>query len=228
MAVITFQNPKGGSSKSTSALILATTLAHHGQKTAVIDSDPNAPLLTWAEGRKDQMLTVVQAFDKDVMRRVVELHETHDYVIIDTEGTAHNTVGYALARSDLAITPISLSKLDVDQAGKAIGFLEAQSEVQNREIPYRLLFTKTSAAIQTRVEKAIRHDAVEDKVFHFETTIVSRQAYIEMFVKQQTLWELDPGQVSGLPRAIENAEAYAREVAAVCMAISTSAGRMAA
>jgi ATPases involved in chromosome partitioning len=228
MAVITFQNPKGGSSKTTSALILATTLAQMGQRVALIDSDPNAPLVRWAEGRQDERLTVAQAFDREVMSKVVELHATHDYVVIDTEGTAHMTVGYALARTDLAIMPISLSQLDVDQAGRAIGYLEAQGEVQNRKIPYRLLFTKTTAAFQTRVEKAIRQDAAEDNVVYFETTLVNRQAFIEMFVKRATLWELESMDISGVPRAIENAIAFAREVAGICKELSTTGGRMAA
>jgi chromosome partitioning protein len=228
MTIITFQNPKGGSSKSTSALLLASTFAQYGQKVALIDSDPNGPLVKWSHGKTRPNLDVVQAFDRDVMTRAVELHATHDYVIIDTEGTATVTVGYALARTDLAITPISLSQLDVDQAGRAIGYLEAQGEIQNRTIPYRLLFTKTNAAFQTRVEKAIRQDAAEDSVVYFETTLVNRQAYIEIFVKQCTLWELNPDEVSGVAKAIENAEAFAKEVARVCKSLNTTAGRMAA
>lgn len=228
MAVITFQNPKGGSSKSTSALILASTLAQNGQRAAIIDSDRNAPLMRWAEGRSDPRLTVVQAFDTDVMQAATDLHADHDYVIIDTEGTANMTVSYALSVTDLAIMPISISQLDVDQAGKAIGFLEAQGRVQKRVIPYRLLFTKTSAAFQTKVEKAIRVDAAEDNVVYFETTIVTRQAYIEMFVKRATLWELSEQDVSGVPRAIENATAFAREVAALCKSITPDGSRIAA
>jgi len=41
MPVISFANPKGGTGKSTSALILALELAHRGGKVALIDCDPN-------------------------------------------------------------------------------------------------------------------------------------------------------------------------------------------
>lgn len=219
MTVFTFTNPKGGSSKSTSAVLLATTLANFGQRVAIIDSDRNEPVMKWARRRNDPNLTVITAYDKEVMRQIEALKATHDYVIVDTEGTAHNTIGYALARTDLAILPISMSQLDVDQAGRALDFIEAQSEAFNRKIPYRLLFTKTNPGIQTKLERAIRKDATEDKVVYFETSLFVRQAFIEIFYRGATLWELRGTDVSGVERAIENAVAYAQEVVAVANAI---------
>lgn len=212
MTVITFTNPKGGSSKSTSALILASTLVHFGQRTAIIDCDVNAPMIRWAEGRNDKDLTVVGAKDREVMHRIEELRKTHAYVLVDTEGTANTTTGYALSRADLAILPFSMSQLDVDQAGKAIEFIEDQALAIGRQIPYRLLFTKTNAGFQTRVERTIRNEAQQDQVSFFETTIMMRQAYIEMFSRKATVFELPEDAVSGVPRAIENAIAYAKEV----------------
>ncbi len=41
MPVIAFANPKGGSGKSTSALLLATELAVKGASVTIIDADPS-------------------------------------------------------------------------------------------------------------------------------------------------------------------------------------------
>lgn len=224
MTVFTFTNPKGGSSKSTSALILATTLAQFGQRVALIDSDRNAPLMKWWASRqklglKTENLTVLAAFDKEVMREIDVLKQDHAYVIVDTEGTANITVAYALARTDLAILPISISQLDVDQAGKAIDFIEGQSDAYKRSIPYRLLFTRTNPAFQTRIERAIRRDAEEDKVIYFATTLMLRQAYIELFARNATLPELLNKEISTIDKAIENATTFAREVVFISNAI---------
>ena len=51
MPVISFANPKGGTGKSTSALILALELAHRGGKVALVDCDPNQVTAGWAAAR---------------------------------------------------------------------------------------------------------------------------------------------------------------------------------
>lgn len=40
MPVISIANPKGGAGKSTTALVLGTTIAAHGATVTVIDADP--------------------------------------------------------------------------------------------------------------------------------------------------------------------------------------------
>jgi hypothetical protein len=51
MPTIAFVSPKGGAGKTTSALLLSTTLAKLYDVT-VIDADPNHPIQTWAAGGK--------------------------------------------------------------------------------------------------------------------------------------------------------------------------------
>ena len=53
MFVITFANPKGGSGKTTSAMLLAEQIALSGGRVAILDLDPNANILAWARGREE-------------------------------------------------------------------------------------------------------------------------------------------------------------------------------
>ena len=48
MPIVAFVSPKGGAGKTTAALLLALGLAEQGRRVAMIDSDPNKPLLHWA------------------------------------------------------------------------------------------------------------------------------------------------------------------------------------
>ena len=48
MPVIVLASPKGGFGKSTTALVLGTTLAERGAKVTLIDADPNQPIVGWA------------------------------------------------------------------------------------------------------------------------------------------------------------------------------------
>ena len=51
MPVISFANPKGGSGKTTLAMVLALEIAKGGAQVAVIDADPNAIIEKWAAAR---------------------------------------------------------------------------------------------------------------------------------------------------------------------------------
>jgi chromosome partitioning protein len=57
MPNVAFVSPKGGAGKTTAALLLALGLADRGQRVAMIDSDPNKPLVHWAElpNRRDKI-----------------------------------------------------------------------------------------------------------------------------------------------------------------------------
>ena len=59
MRNIAFISPKGGVGKTTAALLLALGLAERGQRVAIIDSDPNKPLVRWAAlPRRPELISV--------------------------------------------------------------------------------------------------------------------------------------------------------------------------
>ena len=51
MALILFANTKGGSGKTTAALVLAGELLGHGARVVLLEGDPNRPLMSWAQAR---------------------------------------------------------------------------------------------------------------------------------------------------------------------------------
>jgi len=51
MALVLFANTKGGSGKTTAALVLAGELLSHRAKVVLLEGDPNRPLLSWARAR---------------------------------------------------------------------------------------------------------------------------------------------------------------------------------
>ena len=57
MYVITFANPKGGSGKTTSAMLLAEQIAISGGRVSILDLDPNANILAWGHCIKVTLLS---------------------------------------------------------------------------------------------------------------------------------------------------------------------------
>jgi chromosome partitioning protein len=56
MALVLFANTKGGSGKTTAALVLAGELVKHRARVVLLEGDPNRPLMNWAEARGMQVL----------------------------------------------------------------------------------------------------------------------------------------------------------------------------
>ena len=52
MHVIAFPNPKGGSGKTTSAMLLAEQISIAGGRVAILDFDPNANIFAWSQSRQ--------------------------------------------------------------------------------------------------------------------------------------------------------------------------------
>jgi chromosome partitioning protein len=220
MPTIVFASPKGGVGKSTSAVLLACELAALGQPVTMIDADPNRPVSEWAQrpGRPPS-LTVIDGVTEDtIMDTIEEAAKTARYVIVDLEGTASMTVAYAISRADLVIIPSQGSHLDGKQAVKASRLVRRQEQAFKIPIPSAVLLTRTSAAIQTRDIRSIVIDLAREGATVFEVRIVERAAYRALFSYGGTLPTLDAAKVSGVPAAIENAQAFAVETLALLSA----------
>ena len=223
MPTISFVQPKGGAGKSTSALILALEVAK-GATTTLIDADPNAPLIKWRQrGGKARNLVVTQADRGTSLFELIEDHETQSaFVIVDTEGVADLRAAHAISASDLVIVPSQGTSLDQDNAAQAIKLIRDQEKPLRRRIPHVVLLTRTSPVIESRGMKAAKRQLTENRIDVFETHLIEREAFKAIFSFSRTLDELGHEDVSGLPRARENARAFTAEVIAKLKTLTKS------
>lgn len=217
MPTIVFASPKGGAGKSTSAVLLASELAARGANVTIIDADPNKPVTHWAKRPgKPESLTVIANLSEDSIIDVIEkASQQSTFVIVDLEGTASMTVGYAISRADLVIIPTQGSNLDAAEAAKAIKLVKTQERAFGRSIPCTILFTRTNAAIRTRTLQSIAAEFVENKIPVLKTEIFEREAYRAIFAFGGTLASLDPKQVTNIVSAMANIHAFAAEIVAL-------------
>lgn len=218
MPVIVFVSPKGGAGKTTSALALAMQIARRVPVT-VIDADPNHPIKTWSEGgdTPQNMTIISDVTDKTIGETIAEAATKTPFVIVDLEGTAATIVAYAIAESDFVVVPTQGSQLDAEQASRAFGLIRAhergiQKHKPDYKLPYAVLFTRTSAAIQSRDTRHIRKSFKAGGIPFFETELNERAAFKAMFSYRQPLENLPRDEVSNVEKAIKNAEAFTREV----------------
>lgn len=213
MPVIAVANPKGGAGKSTTALVLGTTLAAHGATVTLLDCDPNRPIAAWARGESATGMKVLADISESQIVSTIDAERAgRQFVVVDLEGTASRMVSRAIMRSDLVLIPMQASAVDAAQAARAVSLVQEEEQVVGRAIPFRVLFTRTSPAIPTRNEKMIIDELRGAGIPVLASHLNERAAYKSMFTYQRTLAELDPTLVNGLPAAVENAERLSSEI----------------
>lgn len=221
MPVIAFANSKGGSGKTTSALLLAQALAEH-RPTTIIDADPRHPISTWAEknGRPDSLSVITNASEKTILDEIEDAAARDPFVIIDLEGTASRLMSYAISQADLVIIPMKEQQQDALAALDVIQEIHRDMKATRRNIPYSVLFTQSRAAVKSRTARHISGQfRGNDQIDAFKTEIHERDAFAAMFSMGGTVAGMDPKLVNGLPKAMENIEALRIEVIAKLRAI---------
>jgi chromosome partitioning protein len=219
MPTIVFCSPKGGAGKTTSSLLFATQIAKQGKEVTFIDADPNLPVKAWSEGGHvpDKMTIVSDVTEETIEEAIAEASTKTPFVVVDLEGTASKIVVYAVAAADFVVIPTQGSQLDARQAARAIKLVRSHERTIQRhkpsyKLPYGIVFTRTSVAIDSRETKNIRAAFSEMKIPFFETELHERAAFKAMFSFNRPLDALKEGEVSNVPQAIENAEKFTAEV----------------
>lgn len=232
MFVVTFANPKGGSGKTTSAILLAEQIHHAGASVGILDCDPNQNIALWADMRKGEGLPVPFAIEplpkeEAFLEAVEALRGQVDYLIIDLEGTASQLVTYATSQSDLVLIPFEPTPMEARQAARAIQLVQNTGRMLKRDIAHALLFTRVNAAFQTSDEKDVRKETAGNDIPVMGTAIVRRAPYTRIFRQSSLLSELyeaareevrerTPSQqeriLKPIEAAIDNAREYAQEV----------------
>ncbi|HEY1310826.1 MAG TPA: ParA family protein [Pseudolabrys sp.] len=214
MPVISFASPKGGVGKTTAAVILAGELVAAGRRVCLIDADPNRPVVRWAalQPLPPGLSIVADESAETIIDTIEAARAVADFVIVDLEGTATDRVGYAIARSDLVLIPLQPSVLDATEATKAMKLVRQMSRVANRDIPYRLFFSRIAAAIRERTAKDLEAQIAANGAAVLAAAIVDRAAFRALFSLGGTLDMLDAKDVSGLKGARDNALAFAQGV----------------
>jgi chromosome partitioning protein len=213
MPVIVAANPKGGSGKSTTCLIVGTTLAAQGASVRIIDADPQRTLARWSEGdsaHRDIVVTPAPGEDLTVM--IDRLQSEVQFVIIDVQGSANQEMVSAMSRADLVLIPMQAKTADADVATRAISLLRTQENLFKRKIPHAIVFIRTSPIIVTREEKQIRHNIAAAAVPRLVTSLNERTAFSHLFAYKRALAELDSKETNGLKEAHQNAIEVTAEV----------------
>lgn len=222
MPVIAFANPKGGSGKSTSALLLATELATKGASVTIIDADPERWISQWAKlpGKPENVAIIGDVTEESVVDAIDAAERDAAFVIVDLEGTASLLVANTIGMADLVVIPTQGSSMDAKGAAKTIRLIRNSEKLSRRRIAHAVLLTRTGAAVTSRALRNVQDQLRAGGIAMFETAIVERAAFKDLFDFGGTLAGLAAAQTGNLEKAIQNAREFAGEVVSKLKAAS--------
>ena len=225
MPIISFANPKGGAGKTTSALLLAGELASRGARVVIIDADPERWISQWGKlpGKPENLTIIGDVTEDSIVDQIEAASQDAQFVIVDLEGTASLMVANAIGMSDLVVIPAQGASMDAKGAAKTIKLIRNQERLARRPILHSVLLTRTSAAVMSRALKNVRDQLDKGGIDVFQTAIVERAAYRDIFDFGGLLADLTAEQVSNIEKARANAREFAGEVIAKLKAAGSAA-----
>lgn len=214
MPVIAFANTKGGSGKTTSALLLACELAQHVEVT-LIDADPRRPIVDWAAlAPIPPKLSIVNSGgERTIQDEIDRSRSSSTFTIIDLEGSASRLAGFAIGESDLVVIPTQEQQQDALGALETLAEVRREGRARRRDIQAVILFTRTKVAVKSRTNRHIRAQlsAIPD-VLILGSELAERDAFSALFTAGGCLYSLDTKEVNHTAKAIENARAVSQDI----------------
>lgn len=114
--IVALLNQKGGVGKTTLALHLAGAWVRQGKRVTVIDADPQASALDWAQQRARERLPrafgVIGLARDTLNQEAPELARGVDHVVIDGPPRVAALLRSALLAADLVLIPVQPSPFD--------------------------------------------------------------------------------------------------------------------
>lgn len=214
MPVITFANAKGGAGKTTAALLLSTELAHQGYRITIIDADPQRWISQWFEvsGSVCNIEVISEVTVASLQCHLREMASRTDYFVVDLAGARDALVTTALGLSDHVMIPVQGSAMDAKGAAQILDLLTLLKDKARLDIAHSVVLTRVTSMVTTKALLAVKGLLAARGVHVLDTPIGERIAFKELFESGGTLHGYDPGRVSNLDKAKENARAFAEEV----------------
>lgn len=226
MPNIAFISPKGGAGKTTAALLLALGLAERGQRVALIDSDPNKPLVRWGglPGRPDAITVHAAPTVQDIRDAASEARRrSPEWIIVDTEGSVRGAMVFAALRFDLVVTPLTGSQMDAIEAIKASELVASFGRRAGNNLLHKCLLSRVPAALKPRSLAAVVAQLREREIDILPTPLIEKEAFRALFEMGGGLNALEARGVSGVAAARRNIGAYVDAVVDVVGRPATAA-----
>jgi chromosome partitioning protein len=143
MSVLTLATSKGGTGKTTIAMVLAARLAAEA-RVVVLDADPTEAFTRWARDAYEGPLfeTIPETDETRLAHLIAAKAEAAGLVVVDTAGFGNRAATVAMTSADAVLVPSLSAEADVTEAEKTIRLVEGLARAARRDIPARVVLNR--------------------------------------------------------------------------------------
>jgi chromosome partitioning protein len=172
MRTITFATQKGGTGKSTLAVGLAIAAMEDGERSVIVETDPQGTVSNWAARRDGGEPGVERMLDRFALDRALSVLGRRGYTlaIIDTPGSDNDIVTEAVRLADLCLIPARPSPADIEAThptlkairrfGRRFAFVLNQAPARGQR-PTRIAETLNELGVLALPYIALRNDHMD-------------------------------------------------------------------
>lgn len=169
--VLTIASLKGGTGKTTSAILLATALVRRGHTVTVIDTDPQGSATEWAQRASDDGNELEFQVTVGNARTIARSMPTTDVVIIDCPPGNPQIIDAAIDAADHVIIPVRPSAIEVDRMWETLDLADGANAT----------VLLTSVILSAKATEDLRALLNEEHVGVFPGNIPQREAIKNYF-----------------------------------------------
>jgi chromosome partitioning protein len=194
MATISLASVKGGVSKTSLALLLASELALDGYRVALLDADLNQQAAAF--GRKSDIsnLTIIGDVREDnILALLRQAEADNEVVMVDLPGGSSTLALKSLHRSHFVIVPSQPSLPDIMAAMKTIAQIDDAQELARTPIARAIVWTRVLPGFESRAARHVRQTVeAEQDITILKTALMERAAFRELHITGRVPRQTDP------------------------------------
>jgi chromosome partitioning protein len=186
--IYAFLNQKGGVGKTTLALHTAAELTGLGRRVLLIDADPQASALSWANCREKPTFSVIGMAKPVIHREISLLRADYDDVVIDGPPRQDDVARSILMASDIIVIPLLPGQFDVWASDETVRLVR-EAQIQRPELKCCLAINRRIG--RTAIGREARRILEDLEMPILESDICQRVAFAETVAKGLTVTKQD-------------------------------------